>query len=198
MAIGLQKFLKVNFNTIQFNPHAHGTHTECLGHISEKFHSVHDVLNRYFFKAKLISLTPKEKNEDQIIDREMLKGKLSNREAEAVIIRTLPNSEEKLSKNHSHSNWPFLTGKAAEYLVECGVDHLLIDLPSVDKEKDDGKLSAHHSFWQFPENPRHHATITELIFASDDLPDAYYLLNLNFARFVNDAAPSRPVVYPLF
>ncbi len=25
----------VNFNTITFNPHAHGTHTECVGHISK-------------------------------------------------------------------------------------------------------------------------------------------------------------------
>ena len=26
-----------NFNNIQFNPHAHGTHTECLGHITHDF-----------------------------------------------------------------------------------------------------------------------------------------------------------------
>ena len=30
----------VNFNTIQFNPHAHGTHTECVGHITKEFHSI--------------------------------------------------------------------------------------------------------------------------------------------------------------
>ena len=24
----------VNFNNVLFNPHAHGTHTECFGHIS--------------------------------------------------------------------------------------------------------------------------------------------------------------------
>ena len=26
----------VNFNNIFFNPHAHGTHTECVGHISQE------------------------------------------------------------------------------------------------------------------------------------------------------------------
>lgn len=26
----------INFNNIQFNPHAHGTHTECVGHITGK------------------------------------------------------------------------------------------------------------------------------------------------------------------
>ena len=28
-----------NFNNIFFNPHAHGTHTECLGHITKDFYS---------------------------------------------------------------------------------------------------------------------------------------------------------------
>ena len=30
----------VNFNNIHFNPHSHITHTECVGHITEKVHSV--------------------------------------------------------------------------------------------------------------------------------------------------------------
>ena len=49
----------VNFNTINFNPHAHGTHTECVGHISEEFHSVNDALTNFFFTAEVISVTAK-------------------------------------------------------------------------------------------------------------------------------------------
>ena len=30
----------VNFFNVQFNPHAHGTHTETAGHITEKRHSI--------------------------------------------------------------------------------------------------------------------------------------------------------------
>ncbi len=29
-----------NFNNIFFNPHGHGTHTECLGHITREFYSI--------------------------------------------------------------------------------------------------------------------------------------------------------------
>ena len=29
-----------NFNNIFFNPHGHGTHTECLGHITKEFYSI--------------------------------------------------------------------------------------------------------------------------------------------------------------
>jgi hypothetical protein len=35
---------------------------------------------------------------------------------------------------------------AAGFIRECGIQHLLIDLPSVDKEKDEGKLLAHKAF----------------------------------------------------
>ena len=45
----------VNFNNIQFNPHAHGTHTESVGHISEEFYSVNKALKQFFFTAKVIS-----------------------------------------------------------------------------------------------------------------------------------------------
>ena len=83
-------------------------------------------------------------------------------------------------------------------LREMGVKHLLIDLPSVDKEKDNGKLLAHKAFWNFPENPRFEATITELVFVPNDVQDGSYLLNLMIAPFHNDATPSKPVLYRAF
>ncbi len=42
----------VNFNNISFNPHAHGTHTECLGHITNTFYSVNDALSTFFFYSR--------------------------------------------------------------------------------------------------------------------------------------------------
>ena len=41
----------VNFNNIQFNPHSHITHTECVGHITERVHSINTNLKGYFFFA---------------------------------------------------------------------------------------------------------------------------------------------------
>lgn len=75
--------------------------------------------------------------------------------------------------------------------------HLLIDLPSVDKEHDGGKLTAHKTFWNYPKAPRKEATITEMIFVPNAVKDGLYLLNLQVAPFENDASPSRPVIYPL-
>jgi hypothetical protein len=41
------------------------------------------------------------------------------------------------------------------------------------------------------------ATVTELAFIDDAIPDGPYLLNLQVAPFVADAAPSRPILLPL-
>ncbi len=185
----------VNFNTIHFNPHAHGTHTECVGHISKEFYSVNDSLKEFFFLAEVISVTPEIKDEDQIISLQEIKKMLNGKQPKAVVIRTLPNTDLKKSMKYSNTNWPYLSEEAALYLHDLGVKHLLIDLPSVDKEKDDGELLAHKAFWNYPENPRLDATITEFIYVPNKVKDGSYLLDLQVANFKNDAAPSRPVLY---
>ena len=185
----------VNFNTIAFNPHAHGTHTECVGHISETFHSVNDALTTYFFTSEVISITPEARDGDEILSVVQIKKALKGKTPQAVIIRTLPNASSKKSKKYSNTNWPYLEKAAALYLHDLGVMHLLIDLPSVDKEKDEGKLEAHRAFWNYPKAPRFNATITEFIFVPNEVKDGSYLLNLQVAPFHNDASPSRPVLY---
>jgi arylformamidase len=193
----VKKGASVNFNNIQFNPHAHGTHTECVGHISEEFHSVQESLKRYFFTAEVISVTPEAQGNDLIISVAPIKELLGSRKPEAVVIRTLPNAAQKRTKQYSNTHWPYLTEHAATFLRELGVLHLLIDLPSVDKEKDDGALLAHKAFWNYPEHTRLEATITEFIYVDNHIKDGSYLLNLQTAPFVNDATPSRPVLYKI-
>ncbi|GGW78484.1 cyclase family protein [Salegentibacter mishustinae] len=185
----------VNFNNIQFNPHAHGTHTECVGHISREFYSINQTLKTFFFFAKLISVEPETKGEDKVISEAILKEKIQPNATEALIIRTLPNFREKQTKKYSHTNWPYLSEEAAVYLRNSGIKHLLIDLPSVDKEKDGGKLLAHKAFWNYPKNTRFDATITELVYVPNSIEDGNYLLNLQIASFENDASPSKPVLY---
>ena len=206
-----------NFNNIFFNPHAHGTHTECLGHITKDFYSVNQHLKTFFFLAELISIEPIAVGDDFIITKEQVESSIvtsslslraesrseKSHQIEALIIRTLPNLTEKKHKNYSNSNPPYLSDKAATYIREIGVKHLLIDLPSVDKEHDEGKLLAHKAFWnvknieELNKNARLDCTITEMIFVENSIPNGSYLLNLQIAPFENDASPSKPVLYKI-
>ena len=187
----------VNFRNISFNPHGHGTHTECLGHITEEIYSVNQHITQFFFIAELISFSPENINGDEVITLNQFKQKAQNPSAEAVIFRTLPNSDEKLHRQYSNSNPPFIEEALAGHLCQYGVKHLLIDTPSVDKEVDGGKLLAHHAFWDVPNHPRFDCSITELIYVPSSIPDGTYLLQLGFASFENDASPSKPVLYAL-
>lgn len=186
----------VNFRNIYFNPHGHGTHTECVGHISKENYTINACLKTFFFLCQVISLKPEEKNGDRIITKEIL-GPGSGGPVSALAIRTLPNTKDKLTKQYSNTNPAFIDHEAVTHLVSSGIDHILIDTPSVDKEQDGGKLLAHHAFWEYPHNTQLHRTITELIYIPDSVPDGIYLLNLQIASFENDASPSKPVLYNL-
>ncbi|MEX2379104.1 MAG: cyclase family protein [Vicingaceae bacterium] len=188
----------VNFRDISFNPHGNGTHTECVGHISKKVYSINQNLKQFFFLAEVISVQPeKQANGDFVITAKQCAALRKSKDAEAIVIRTLPNDEEKKNKQYSSTNPPYIEKEAVVELINSGINHLLIDLPSVDREVDGGVLAAHHSFWEYPENPQMHRTITELIYVADHIKDGEYLLNLQIAPFENDASPSKPVLYKL-
>ena len=193
----------VNFRNITFNPHGNGTHTESVGHIAPEIYSINNTLTKFHFLALVISIEPEicKKNEgtrnigDQIIGLDQIKKAIGNHKPEAIIIRTTPNSDEKLIRQYSNSNPPYLCHKAAQFITENGIDHLLIDLPSVDKELDNGELLSHKAFWKYPKQTQFHKTITEFIFVPDEIKDGEYLLNLQIAPFQNDASPSKPTLY---
>lgn len=187
----------VNFNSIWFNPHAHGTHTECAGHITKKVYSINKQLKQFFFLAEVITVPPQLIDGDFVISKKQLQYAIGNKKREAIVIRTIPNTKEKLSKQYSHSNPPFLLEEAATYLKEKDIKHLLIDLPSVDKESDEGKLLAHNAFWNTSGKLRLDTTITEFIFVPNKVDDGMYMLNLQIAPFENDASPSKPILYKL-
>lgn len=192
-----------NFNNIFFNPHGHGTHTECLGHITRAFYSINQSLKQFFFTAEVVSVVPEAQGEDFVITKAQIEKALQGKSPEAVIIRTLPNSSEKTSKKYSNTNWAYLSEEAARFIRESEIQHLLIDLPSVDKEHDEGKLLAHKAFWNVKDvndlntDARMNCTITELIYVNDAIADGSYILNLQIASFENDASPSKPVLYKI-
>ncbi|WP_294822304.1 cyclase family protein [uncultured Flavobacterium sp.] len=192
-----------NFNNIFFNPHGHGTHTECLGHISKDFFSINQALKQFFFLAEAVSVQPEAQGEDFVITRTQIEKALNGKQPEAIIIRTMPNDGRKQSKNYSNTNPPYLEEAAALFIRQCGIKHLLIDLPSVDRENDEGRLVSHKAFWNVKDvnnlnaDARHDATITEMIYVPDTVADGAYLLNLQIASFENDASPSKPVLYKI-
>lgn len=188
----------VNFRNIFFNPHGNGTHTECVGHISKEKYSINQCLKDFFFIAELISILPEElSNGDLVITAQHIENCLQGKKPEALIIRTISNPVAKTEMQYSDTNPPYITEDAMKYIVSLGVKHLLVDLPSVDKEKDGGKVAAHHIFWNYPQAPQTTKTITELIYVPNTVLDGPYLLNLQIASFENDATPSKPVLFQL-
>ncbi len=188
----------VNFRNIMFNPHGNGTHTECVGHISKEDYTINQTLKKFFFMAEVITILPDElENGDKVITKKHIESCLGEKRPEAIIIRTLDNHISKINKQYSNTNPPYLLEEAAKYIDALGIDHLMIDLPSVDKEVDDGKLLAHHAFWQYPHNTQLHRTITEMIYVPNTVYDGTYLLNIQIASFENDASPSKPLLFQL-
>ena len=189
----------VNFFNVRLNPHGNGTHTECMGHISLERQSINASLRVFHYFARLISVYPmKMENGDRVIQKDQLVSILSPEvDTPAIIIRTLPNDHYKSTTNYSGANPPYFSECAIDYLVEKNCQHLLVDLPSVDREEDEGKLLAHKAFWKFNKEQRLSATITELIYVPETIKDGLYLLNIQIAAFELDASPSKPILYEL-
>jgi arylformamidase len=188
-----------NYKRVHITPHGNGTHTECYGHISaDENATIHNCLKRFLFVAHLITVEPQlQANGDRVVMLQDVLDHLNGAKPEALILRTLPNSDDKLTRHYSGTNPPYLQHQIGEWLATQGIQHLLLDLPSVDRESDEGKLLCHHAFWQYPQNTRCGATITELIYVPSNINDGLYLLNLQIASLQLDASPSKPVLYPL-
>src|SRR6187402_1766787 len=116
-----------NFNNIFFNPHGHGTHTECLGHITNDFYSINQSLKQFFFLAEVISVQPELQGEDLVIAKDQIVKALNGKTPEAIVIRTLPNEKAKLSRKYSNTNPPYIEEAGATFIRESGIRHLLID-----------------------------------------------------------------------
>jgi len=187
----------VNFMNFQCNPHGNGTHTECVGHISKEDYYVNECIKDYLYLAELISVYPTmTDNGDKIIDVQHIESMVSHKgKAKGLIIRTLPNDINKLERQYSETNPPYITTDAMKLIVEYGYEHLMIDTPSVDREYDEGKLASHRIFWSYPENTQSHKSITELIFVPDNIKDGIYLMQNQIINIRMDAVPSRPMLY---
>lgn len=205
-----------NFEQITLIPHCNGTHTECVGHITNERISVRDCLTDVLISAKLISIEPKPASncgenyvvpfgvDDLVMTRTSLEHEISSEGAEALIVRSLPNDDSKLDRVYVDSKTPYFTTEAMQFIVSLGIRHLLVDLPSIDRMSDEGKLSNHRIFWNVEQggsnlniDTRVNCTITELIYVPETIDDGEYTLNLQIAPFQSDASPSRPILFKM-
>lgn len=209
-----------NCSVLSLTPHANGTHTECIGHLTVERVDVQALIPQRLLVSCLLTIEPEvagdssENSEplphpaDLLITRAGLErawpaaldGRLNPR---ALVVRTQPNPPQKFT-GKSATEAPFLSAQAANYLVQRGVEHLVLDVPSADRTRDGGALTAHRIFFGLPpastqlaEGRRRGCTITELAYVPDAAGDGWYLLSLQAPAIAGDAVPSRPMLYPL-
>ncbi len=186
----------VNFKNVFLNPHGNGTHTECVGHISSEPFTINQCLKEFHLPAVVVTVTPIKQGEDSVVTAKLLEDALPvHLQCKALVIRTVPNDNEKMTRNYSGTNPPFLDPDAMRWINDAGFDHLLIDTPSVDKEQDGGTLSAHHIFWNYPQKPLLHKSISELVYVDNAIPDGQYFLFFQICSLESDASPSKILLF---
>lgn len=212
-----------NVDTLSMIPHCNGTHTETVSHIVNQDIWIGHAAMDPFCMAMLVtvrpessatttdSYRPKLEPTDTIISAESLRqamqvvGDVDKIKPSALIVRTLPNQVDKCSRAYVQDDQPpFFSVEAMAEINRINVRHLLVDFPSVDRMYDEGLLTNHHLYWNVPEKTHELSgeswqdkTITEMVYVDDDVRDGIVALNLQLPAFCSDAAPSRPVIFPL-
>ncbi|HMJ09342.1 MAG TPA: cyclase family protein [Pyrinomonadaceae bacterium] len=208
-----------NFEKYTLIPHCNGTHTECVGHVTNERISIRDCLRDTLMPAILISIDPERPDavsenyaiafdkSDKLITKSVLEKAISGTVIDgptALIVRTRPNDERRLSRQYLDVVPAYFTTEAMQFIVDSAFKHLLVDTPSIDRLYDEGRLSNHRLFWniepgsfELNANSRVNNTVTELIYVPNEIEDGEYLLNLQIAPFNADASPSRPVIFKL-
>jgi kynurenine formamidase len=195
----------VNFRNITINPHGNGTHTECVGHISKENITINQCLNEFHFIGQVVSISPTEMWNDEfnttdwvITKNSILENFQPANDTKVLIIRTLPNLEEKMVHQYSNTNPAYFDTEAMEFINQMGIEHLMVDLPSVDREMDHGKLACHHIFWNYPKQPSKHKTISELLYIPTILSNGTYLIHLQIISLESDASPSKILAHKIY
>ena len=209
-----------NCEEYRLTPHCNGTHTEGVGHVTHERSSIHALATGGPEIALLLSVapvdasaanetaSPEPQRGDRLISARALTAAWQRwpvPQPAALVIRTLPNDAGKLARAYDPQvPPPYLTREAVEAIVARGIEHLLLDVPSLDRSHDEGLLSGHRLFWGLPPGSRSvaqarrpRATVTEMVFVPDHAADGFYLLDLQLAPFVADATPSRPLLFPV-
>lgn len=213
-----------NVDRVSVIPHCNGTHTETVGHIVSQRVAAGSRLLGGPLVARLVTVepvaatgcgegyVPEPETGDRVITASALMRAVDAPGEDfplspiptAWIVRTLPNDLSKKTRDYSGGSAPYFTHPAIVWLLDRGVEHLLVDLPSIDRMQDGGRMSNHCLFWDVDPASRQmktagveERTVTELVFVPQEVVDGVYLLDLQVPAWGRDAAPSRPVIFPL-
>ena len=194
---------------VTMNIHCSGTHTETANHVIKDASTISDIKKINFIPSQLISIAPERgtsesyhsniNKSDWVITKNNLMKSLDSIDdfIDSLIIRTLPNKEDKKIKNYNSGDHPFLSNEAIFFLKSIGIKHIVIDTPSIDKFDDGGKLGNHKIFFTNDDKSTNKNTVTELAFIPNHCVDGIYLLCIGVPNFKLDAAPSRPIIYKI-
>ncbi|HEY6565284.1 MAG TPA: cyclase family protein, partial [Pirellulaceae bacterium] len=145
-------------------PHCQGTHTESVGHIVSEAVAIGRVCLSPLLLAQVVSVTPMSSGthvdsyrppieaDDRVISAKSLNAAMTalptwstgdeSPRISALIVRTLPNSEQKRHTVYAVTDCvPYFSVEAMDRIDELGFDHLLTDLPSIDRLNDSGWLT---------------------------------------------------------
>ncbi len=199
-----------NCQRITLIPHCHGTHTESACHLTLQQIPLQQIVPFGPVRALLLTVRPvdcSDTTEDSLpaphaADRLITRSALLDAWPSAVqaplalLLRT--------GTAWNDGAPPYLSRQLMQEVVARGVEHLVTDLPSVDRIEDDGRLAAHRIFFglpadstSLPDAQRAHCTITELAQFPASLQDGVCALQLQIPDFSGDAVPSRPLHLPL-
>jgi kynurenine formamidase len=196
-----------NCSTITLTPHASGTHTECAGHLTREPLSAWKIVPHGLLPAVLVRVMP-EREPDSASSRDRV---VSGAALDAAWPAALPFEPLALildtgfgATYGAPADVAYLTPGAAQRVVTRGIEHLLVDLPSIDRMDDGGVLAAHRVFFglepgasRLADARRARCTVTELAAIPQAAPPGAYLLALQVPAIAGDAVPSRPLLYPL-
>jgi kynurenine formamidase len=202
-----------NCRAVHLIPHCNGTHTESAAHLTTDALRLTDFVPLEPLPALLLSVTPvvaRDSGEtadppphpgDRLVTAKAIERAWPAAwpdglpRARVLVLRTGPLDER---------DAPFLSLEAARLVVARGIDHLVLELPSVDRADDGGKLAGHRVLFGLPagstsvaDATRAQATVTELAQVPADCLDGPCAVQLQLTPWTGDAVPSRPVLFPL-
>jgi arylformamidase len=197
-----------NCEVISVIPHCNGTHTESAGHLTREPLDAHRVVPPGLLPALLISVVPvAATNVTEASDPKPPPGDflITRAAIESAWPAWTPFAPQALIIRSAQAPaLPYLSCEAAQAIVQQGIEHLVVELPSLDREHDAGRLSAHRVFFGLPTGVsslrqvgRPGATVTELAHIPESLADGPCLLELQIPAWRGDAVPSRPLLYAL-
>ena len=208
-----------NCRSVTLIPHCNGTHTEGAGHLTRDCPPLHALIPTQPMAALVLSLQPDTapladedslplpQAGDLLLTRRSLLAAWPQDlpwQPRVLVLRTLPNTPDKCTRDYSALNPAYLSRQLVTELVARGIEHLVTDLPSIDRSHDEGLLTAHRVFFGLPAGScewqdamRKQATVTELAYVEERIADGPCAVQLQVPAWSGDALPSRPVLFQL-